>query len=801
MAETATEPAWRDDFPRSSESSGWRGKRGRPDPSSFVGRDDEIERVAALLSHGDGPDRARLVTVTGPGGVGKTRFALRIADAVADRFRDGVVFVELAAVRDSDLVLSTIAHSLRLSDSGDRPISEVIAAALAHRLSLLVLDNMEQVIAAASDIAALLAACPGLSLLVTSRTPLRLRGEQRFPLGPLDLPDVDHDPTASDAVPDAMRLFTERARESNPGFALDRDNSTAIASICRALDGLPLAIELAAARVRHLTPQALLALLDHRFALLTGGPSDGPTRHHALRETIAWSDDLLDPATQVRFRQLAVFRDAFDLDAAAAIWETDPYDALDTVSTLIDASLLAQRESGHAPRYGLLQTVRAYGWERLLSTDEADAAQDRHAAHFARVAARSAESVTRNGSPFLLDHLEACHDDLRAALTWYLRPNGDTDAALGLVASLPFFWYYRGFLNEGRTWLRRVLAADLAHGDRRPSDARAWARLGAGLLALVQGDYDDAQANLAASIAGWIDAGDAWGVAVARSLLGGVYVSQGRYSQARPLFHSVSDAFRTNDDQSWAAHVRFHLGAIAFAMEDYPSARACLEDAVRMYDASGDRIDGIDPVRYLALVACAEGDTVAATAALTDEFARLRERGSIAAYVPGIADAATLAVSRQDFTLAAWLFAAAHRLRDQEGAKPSLPARSVYERAEDLARSELGDSEFARASDAGARAPLADVLAEVKTLVDTAIPAVSPAVAPATVTYAGLTEREMDVLRLLAAGLTNPQIASALFISTGTARTHVSNILAKLDVKTRTEAAHVAHAQGLLKAS
>jgi len=798
VAETATKSSWRDVFPRSSDSSGGRGKRVRLDPTSFVGREGEIERLSALLSACEEPERGRLVTVTGPGGVGKTRFALRVADIVSDRFRDGVVVVELAAIRDSGLVLSAIAHTLRLGDSGERPMSDVIAGALAHRHVLVVLDNAEQVVAAAPDIAALLAGCPGLSLLVTSRTPLRLRGEQRFPLRPLDLPAVERDPTTSEVIPDAMRLFEERARESNPGFVLDHFNSAAIASICRTLDGLPLAIELAAARVRHLSPKALLALLDHRFALLTGGPTDGPTRHHALRETIAWSDDLLEPDSQVRFRQLAVFRDAFDLDDAAAIWETDPYDALDTVSTLIDASLLTQRELGDAPRYDLLQTVRAYGWERLVASNEAEAAQDRHAAHFARVAARSAESLTRNGAPFLLDYLEACHDDLRAALTWYLRPDGDTVAALSLVASLPFFWYCRGFLNEGRTWLRRVLAADLSHGDRRPSDARAWARLGAGLLALVQGDYDDAQANLAASIAGWIDADDAWGVAVARSLLGGVYVSQGRYSQALPLFRSVSDAFRISDNQSWAAHVRFHLGAIAFATGDFASARAYLEDAVRMYDASGERIDGIDPVRYLALVACAEGDIAAATAALTDEFARLRERGSIAAYVPGIADAATLAVARSDFEGAAWLFGAAHRMRDQEGARPSLPAREVYERAEDLSWSELGDSEFVRASAAGATAPLPDILAAVKALLDTAIPAVSPLVAAATAAYAGLTEREMEVLRLLAAGRTNPEIAAALFISTGTARTHVSNILAKLDVKTRTEAAHVAHAQGLL---
>lgn len=811
MAEFAVGESERTGTARTVVAPGRPVRRLAEHPSSFVGREAEIRQLAALLATGG----ARLITITGPGGVGKTRLALRVADEVADRFRDGVVVVELASIRDPGLALLTIAHGMRLGEAGDRPVAEILGSALAGRELLILLDNLEQITAAGPDIARLLALCPGLTLLATSRTPLMLRGEQRFPLAPLPLPDVpkpagspDTPEAGSSAVgpgqrSDAVRLFEQRAHSSDPTFVLDAENVATVAAICRAVDGLPLAIELAAARLRHLTPRTLLALLDRRLAVLTGGPADAPARQRTLRDTVAWSEALLEPDAQARFRRLAVFRDAFDLDAAAAIWETSAFDALGTISGLIDASLLVPRDAGDEARYGLLETVRAYCWDRLVA-GEAVATQDRHAAHFSRLAAHSAVSIRRNGTPKLLDQLEARHDDLRAALSWYLRPGGDTGAALGLAASLPFFWYYRGFLSEGRAWLRRVLSAEQEGGNRGPSPARAWVLLGQGLLALVQGDYDEAQATLAASIAAWIDAGDAWGVAVARSLLGGVYVSQGTYARALPLFQASLGAFGSGDDRSWAAHVRFHLGVIAFAGGNIPAARTWLEDAVRRYDEGGDRVDGIDPLRYLALVACGDGDIPAATAALTDCFDRLHERGSIAALVPGIADAATLAVARDAFAKAAWLFAAAHRLRDRKGVRLSLPARAVYERAAAQAEAALGPDAFARETAAGDAAALEEVLAAVDALLEAPIPSpVTPANSPGTAAPipgggSGLTERELEVLRLLAAGRTNQEIGEALFISTGTARTHVSNILAKLDVRTRTEAAHVAHGRGLL---
>ena len=256
---------------------------------------------------------------------------------------------------------------------------------------------------------------------------------------------------------DAIRLFAERAAESDPSFVLTAANAGTVADICRQVDGLPLAIELAAARVRHLNPDAILALLDRRFVVLTDGPADAPARHRTLRDAIAWSEDLLDRVSRERFRALAVICDPFDLAAAASIWQTTQHDALQTLSALVDVSLLGKRETEVEARYALLESVRAYAWEQLELYGEIAAVRERHAAYFSTLAVGLAEGgQSRYGSTIFLDRLEASHDDFRAALTWQLRPDGDIDAALGLVSFLPFFWYYRGYLSEGQEWLRRV---------------------------------------------------------------------------------------------------------------------------------------------------------------------------------------------------------------------------------------------------------------------------------------------------------------------------------------------------------
>src|SRR5215203_2602009 len=347
--------------------------------SSFVGRDAEIAQVVAVLHE----SRARVVTITGPGGAGKTRLALTVADRVAPSYPDGVIFVELAALWQPELLLSTIAHVLGLGEGGDRPVDEMLALFLADQEMLLVMDNLEHLTAAAPDLAGLVAACSGITLLVTSRSPLKIRGERLVPIGSMPTPVANLD-LATPA--DAICLFAERAAESDPSFVLSTGNISTVAEICRELDGLPLAIELAAARVRHLNPNAILAMLDRRFVVLADGPADAPARHRTLRDAIAWSEDLLDSISRERFRALAVICDPFDLAAAASIWQTTPHDALQTLSALVDVSLLGKRNAELEPRYALLESVRAYAWEQLELFGEIDAARERHAAYFSTLA-------------------------------------------------------------------------------------------------------------------------------------------------------------------------------------------------------------------------------------------------------------------------------------------------------------------------------------------------------------------------------------------------------------------------------
>ncbi|NTU82051.1 MAG: AAA family ATPase, partial [Chloroflexales bacterium] len=419
--------------------------------SSFVGRERERSAVADLLGQG------RLLPLTGPGGAGKTRLALEVAGEVAGRFADGVALVALANIRRADGVLPAIVQALGLRDQGARGSYENLVQHLRQRATLLVLDNFEHLAAAAPQIAALLAETEGLRLLVTSRAALRISGEQEFPVAPLALPPEG---ARADDAP-AVRLFVDRARAVRPDFVLSAENAATVAAICRCLDGLPLAIELAAARTRMLPPAALLARMDRRLALLTGGPRDLPARHQTLRDAIGWSYDLLTPGEQRLFRRLATFAGSFTLEAVEAVCADEPErPTFDPLAALADESLIAPAGDEDEPRFSMLETIREYAADLLAASGEGPALRQRHAIYYVELAERAARGLAGGNPRAWLARLDAEQGNLWAALATLMDPTtgDDPEPALRLTTALARYWWGRGQLREGYGWLQAAIA-------------------------------------------------------------------------------------------------------------------------------------------------------------------------------------------------------------------------------------------------------------------------------------------------------------------------------------------------------
>jgi predicted ATPase/transcriptional regulator with XRE-family HTH domain len=488
--------------------------------TSLIGREQEFSALTDLLTQPD----VRLVTVTGPGGTGKTRLALDVATHLRGTFRDGVLFVDLAPLREAQFVLPTLASTLGVRERAGQPLLETLSRFLAPKQLLLLLDNCEQVLEAAPDIAALLATSPQLSVLATSRATLLVRGERIFPVPPLPLPAWGRR-TAFDElahVP-AVALFLERATASAPTFALTSDNAVAVAAICQRLDGLPLAIELAAAWIRVLAPGALLDRLEQRLLLLTGGSRDLPARQRTMRDTIAWSYELLAPPQQTLFRHLAVFAGGSTLDAAEAVCAgTDGLDVLTDLELLVASSLVQiGAQSGGERRFGMLETVREFGMEQLSHHGELDEASRRHAEYFLALGQAGGAALSGASPGEWVTRLEAEQANIRAALSW-LRDRGERAAGLRLAAALGGFWRLRSAITEGRGWLETFLAQDGATeaSSEESSADRIAALRWAGEIAGLSGDPAAAEARLSESLALARTVGDKRGVAAALGAIG-----------------------------------------------------------------------------------------------------------------------------------------------------------------------------------------------------------------------------------------------------------------------------------------
>ncbi len=812
-------------------------------PTVLVGREREIAAVAALLERPD----VRIVTLAGPGGVGKTRLALATAASVAERLADGAAFVDLAPVADPDLAAPAVARALGVRESNDEPLLDALLGFLRGREALLVLDNFEHLLDAAGLVSALLDAGPGLTVLVTSRALLRIEGEHAFPVAPLGLPDADAPPDRV-AETEAVRLFAARARAAQPDFALGPENAAAVAAICRRLDGLPLAIELAAARIGVFPPRAMQRRLEERLLLPLAGPRGAPPRQRTLGDAIAWSHDLLDPAGRVLFRRLAPFVGGFTLDAAewvageaaAPAWHRPVAavgDVVGGVVGLVEQSLLRVVAEGDAtgdaePRYAMLETVREQARERLAASGEEDAIRRRHAAWCLALVEEAEPGLWAVAPGPALARIEAEFDNLRAALAWALERDAET--ALRLAGGLWQAWERGDRRAEAASWLDRALA----HPDAATASpaARARAMTAAGTLAAFRDDHAQAEGLLARGVAAWREIGepvelarallhlgetvhrqgepgraealweealglfrepeDARSIAEIHNLLGFAAFDQGRFERAEAMFERAIALVRGKGDRAFEAQQLMNLGVVAGMRGDWPRAAAMCEEALAAFQGIGAKVGAGYALMNLGDCVIRLGDAGRALALFQESLAltlAIDNREGVLFALEGLAVAA-LAIGRPQ--QAARLLGAADAMRDELRLPPT--PLDLADRAERLLApltGALGEGGLAAALAAGRLAPLDVVTADALALVPPA--GKPPGPAPVIDLGVPLTRREREVLRLLVEGRTDKEIADALFISRATASKHVESLRGKLGVTSRAAVVAIAIRAGV----
>jgi predicted ATPase/DNA-binding CsgD family transcriptional regulator len=772
-----------------SELSSTLGDRLPGDPRSLIGRDREIRQLRNLLLRSELP----ILTITGAGGVGKTRVALAVATSASSRFPGGCRIVSLASLADADRVPFAIIRALGVTDSADDAILDRCATTFADQPTLLVIDNFEHVAAAAPFVSELVAACPELRLLVTSRSPLHLSGERVYPLPPLALPAFERREGHIARSP-AVQLFVARAQAACPGFALTPRNVRSVATICHRLDGLPLAIELAAAWLRALPVDALLDRLDQRLPLLTGGPRDLPARLRTMRDAIAWSHDLLTLDQQRLFRRLAVFAGGFTIGAAERVASPE---ALAGIAGLIDASLLTRVETeGDAePRFTMLETIREYAREQLEASGEGETMRRAHAEWLIEHVAGGC--LTQYAGPVAGESWFADWDgeiaNVQAALAW-ADTRGEPGIVLRLIGAMFVYWYSGRDRQDILAKLRRALAA-------RDLDPAARARGLTALSALLHYD-DDALAESAdaaeEAIAVWQELAEAPVVAYAHYLLAIARFRQGDALAAKACYEAAIARAEAADAVSLTGEMYSGLGQVLRDLGDVEGSLACYAQAIAVHEATATDW-GLAVAEYgcatTTYVLGKRRDARARYAKSLRYWLDIGDARSVAACLEGMA---WIACADRDAGRAVRLLGAADALRER--VRAPLPCRALndYGTLVAGARSLLSDQGFTDDWLAGRALSVAEAAAEALTLTGERTNGASRGAPLNGQIPCGLTDRELDVLRLVAEGHANPAIAAMLFISRRTVGHHIASILRKLDVPNRSGAVAAASRQGLL---